>query len=262
MKPYKKWILLGLSGMCSESYAGHVHDYIVSLGWSPVITLTVGESFTSDLARSQYIPATGGDYTYTFKPNHNSSAKSLLGAYTAFERDLGANNLWQLGISYVQPLTRYQINGDVSSSNVQGTAPYHYKLQLQQLLAESKMLHKKNRYLPYISAGIGAGWVTTSHFSTNFPHKLSFSGYALPNPSYSLGAGLDFFITEKFRLGMGYRFMSFGNYRTEPGKTSLSTGLNPLSAKQVYANTLIFQVIFTQDKYTEEKQEDHDLDPE
>lgn len=240
-----RWgVWLGLS-ISYTTFAASIHDRILSAGWSPVLTLAAGAGFAGPLAKTQYITVPDTAVIYTFQPAQDTPTRLLLGVYAAFERAIIRDYRLQLGVSYFQPLS-YQVTGAVSVPHVQNVSQYSYNLTLQQLLAEARFVYQHEQFLPYISGGVGVGWIETGSFSTNFPGKLSFGTLATSNVNYSVGAGMDFKVCPGARVGVGYRFMSLGQYSTAHGKTTLSSGLPPLFANDIYVNALVLQISFTE----------------
>ena len=60
---------------------------------------------------------------------------------------------------------------------------------------------------------------------------------------------MDYGVYERFRLGVGYRFMYFGNYKTKLGYTTTTTDLGPLKADNLFNNAIVVNITFIQGSY-------------
>lgn len=139
------------------------------------------------------------------------------------------------------------------------TAPYgaHFlttdrekaKIGIQSLFANVYAdWHNSTAFTPYISAGVGVGFVTTKASLTN---TTSYSGGShvfseslgsktQTNFAWNVGLGCSYAFTDAISADLGYRFASFGSGKTE----ALSDGF-VVKSKNNYMHQFLLGVRFT-----------------
>ena len=107
---------------------------------------------------------------------------------------------------------------------------------------------------PYASVGIGAAFNATNKYKTSTQESGSinltpvFHDKSQAEFSYSLGLGIDTDISQKIRIGLGYRFSDFGKASLGSGQVVLNNYNYPvpfsLSTNRTYANQFIAQISY------------------
>lgn len=98
---------------------------------------------------------------------------------------------------------------------VASSAPYVFSQDI--LMANAKLdLYRWKYAMPYVSVGLGIAWNQVkdkaffTSLETDFAPDVTDSNSRNTAFSYSAGIGLDFPVTEKFWLGLGYSYSGFG----------------------------------------------------
>lgn len=230
-------------------------DHFKQTGWQPLITLTGGAAFTSNAGTTNNIPPQNGIFSfYNYKPNQSTQTQSYLGGFLGAEHLIRPQWLVQAGLSYYQP-SSFGVHGIVSQGvNVatQNQYAYQYSIKSYQLLAEGKLLYKEtrwNRFLPYLSGGIGAAWNNARYFNvmivpmfTTFSNQ--FANHSSSSFSYSVGAGVDIDVAQGMRLGVGYRFIDLGRVATGYSTINDVSTNYTLSQQHFYLNAVAAQFTF------------------
>lgn len=104
---------------------------------------------------------------------------------------------------------------DINTGEVVLSPEASYVFSQNSLLANLKLdLYRWDRVMPYVNLGLGASWNQAKDKTpfTLFAGKADLITGTTRNTSfsYNLGAGLDFLITERFWLSLGYNYNNFG----------------------------------------------------
>lgn len=215
--------------------------------WRPVITLSGGVFWPTQLGKSQEFFLEPS--TYTYNTHKNNQGRGIFGGFGGLEFTL--NPMWamQLGASYYQT-SSMNTSGVVhqgidlpSSDNFN----YHYDLTSRQVLAEGKLLMNNfERFHPYVSLGLGASFNRASNYNVHIPNSITFSpkfaDYSNNSFSYSVGTGVDMDIIPHLRLGLGYRFADLGKANLGAGRIDNVPISHTLQQSNLYTNQLLAQL--------------------
>ena len=215
----------------------------------PVIALSVGSVFTSDLGRSEDFQVDPLLFDYDVK--HHSQTREIGGGFIGVEFSAYEDWALQTGFAYYQT-SSFKAEGDLS----QGIDPqsatfidYQYNIMSRQFLVESKLLTKVyKRFHPYVSVGLGVASNKAKGYKADFNPFTDFTplykNKTTSSFTYNIGLGLDYDLTENLRFGVGYRFTDLG--KASLGDSQLDTLSVPetLSQSHFYAQELLFQLSY------------------
>ena len=121
----------------------------------------------------------------------------------------------------------YGLSSDVTSDVEQFSLPQfenyqaEYKVQSQMLLGVLKVdLYRYKRLSPFISAGLGVAWNRFSDYDeqafAGITPRISpnFADKTHTDLAYTLGAGIDYLLTEKFTLSLEYDYGYLGHVKS------------------------------------------------
>ncbi|MCX7115614.1 MAG: hypothetical protein NTW08_06890 [Gammaproteobacteria bacterium] len=211
-----------------------------------VLGLDLGLSETTSLGNAITFPL--GYSTFIYTPYHHTDTPLRYGVSLSKNIPLTPFNTLQLGVSY-HPYTSMQVNGTLQQGISQPyyEASYSYSIQGAQLLAEAKLEHLwRNRYAPYLIAGIGAGFNKAQQYATTVPNYLTLTPFYTNNTttsfSYTAGLGVDLFIKPELSIGLGYRFSDLGSVGLGQGAIRNTPVSNVLNQSHLYLNTVLIQL--------------------
>lgn len=167
----------------------------------------------------------------------SDSASGMVGLSAGYlwENKLPFFDAYSLALRY-QHLFSQSINGNILQYSLPEFTnyQYHWKMDFDVLSAQAKVYFLKNGPIaPYVDVGLGASWNHTSDYS-----EVAYAGVTPRiNPNYgshtntqfayNVGAGLDFTITAKVNLFVGYDFQSLGTIQSAAGQSTwASTSLH------------------------------------
>jgi opacity protein-like surface antigen len=140
-----------------------------------------------------------------------------------------------VGVGYYQ-INPHPVQGDARSrlNNIPGgTYDYHYNFSSSQVLLESKFLTSFGRtqaFHPYLSLGAGAAFNRITNFSSRLVSgeeaPMRFANGSNTVFSYMAGVGIDVDLSKQWRLGLGYRYVDFG--QAFSGRGSAPEQFNPV----------------------------------
>ena len=219
--------------------------------WHPVLSVGGGMSTSSTVGNSTTFPIQNAttDEFYAYSVNHSTQTSSLLDSFLGIEWHVRPNWMMQMGINYNQA-SPFSARGPFLQGADAGSADaymYHYRVLTRQLLLEGKLLYTlKNRYHPYLLAGLGAAFNKAYNFYTSVPPTLTFTRMYANNAttsfSYAIGVGIDTDIASQLRLGIGYRFANVGQIKLGGATIDTINVYGTLSQSNWYANELILQL--------------------
>ena len=257
--PYTKLTAICLSSLIASTTVC-AQD---STDFHKVATLFGGVSGLNSSHSTQTFPGSDSQlFSYTNNNNQNNTP-GFIGLLLGAERNLGFKNLFALGgIEYT-----YNTNANITGNNTVGIEPdtsthysYLYKTSAQQLLATAKLFSPveltacQHSLLPYLSLGLGASFNNTNNYSTHTNETESlnitpnFSNQTHTSFSYALGLGVESYLNEHIRLGLGYRFTDIGASQLGNGTVTIndyhaSTGF-ALSTQHSYLNQFLLQATY------------------
>lgn len=214
----------------------------------PVFTLTGGIVY-AQVGQSETFPIIDSShYDYSASTGYmNSAVVGIFGGSEFHNRVMAI----QIGLGYYQPLG-FTGKGIVT----QGVTPlssnrfdYDYTIIPHQLLAETKLLFLADQcFHPYASLGAGMSFNTATNYQVDIPKFLTFSPEFPINTSnvfsYSLGFGMDFDMSKNVRVGVGYRYSSFGKWNFGAGNIDGVPISNTLSQSNMTAQEGIAQLTY------------------
>jgi len=107
----------------------------------------------------------------------------------------------------------------ISNTASIGITNYTYRMQQESWLIMTKTdIYKWKRFMPYLTAGMGASFNRISQLFINAPdlaNQLAGSTTHTGDFSYSFGAGIDFIVKDDFWLSLGYFFDDFGKNKID-----------------------------------------------
>ncbi|RUR07931.1 porin family protein [Legionella sp. km772] len=225
--------------------------------WRWTATLSGGAAFSDSVGRSQFIPIVNPieDEFFNYAAAQSNQTEFLWGVSLAMEFGLNQNWLLQSGFSYYQP-TLFHPQGMVAQGidalSVDNFS-YQYEIQARQVLFENKLLYnlsyKAGAFHPYASVGIGLGINSSSNYRVNItPPFTTFSNQFTNGSdsafSYRVGLGVDYDLTTKLRIGIGYRFADFGKTKLGNAFIDQVPTFNNLSQAHLYTNEVLGQFTF------------------
>jgi opacity protein-like surface antigen len=183
----------------------------------PLLTITGGYSMMTELHQDQeYLFPDGSAFNlYSSSAVHEGSAGAFMGA----EYQLQPEFAIQMGLGYYQPspfvIHGHENQGISGSPDTFNYYNFQYKINLRQLLLETKLLYSwRTIFHPFISLGLGSSFNNAYNYQINYPSFLTFSPEFYNNTqnhfSYRLGLGIDIDATENLRIGIGYSYADFG----------------------------------------------------
>lgn len=119
---------------------------------------------------------------------------------------------------------QHRYTAPINVAGISDTAPvtttdYTYRMQQESWLIMTKAdIYKWKRFMPYLTAGMGASFNRISQFFVNAPdfeNQLTGSTTHTGDFSYSFGAGIDFIVKDDFWLSLGYFFDDFGKNKID-----------------------------------------------
>ena len=242
------FVALGSLGSVAVVQAGTMG--LINKSWRPVLSLGGGASFVTKGGQSQNFPIINPmtDEFYNYSANNTAKTSGMFDAFLGIEWGFHPNWALQFGVDY-NVAKSFSVNGtflqgmDVPSAD---SYTYHYQIFAQQVLAEGKLLYTvKKRFHPYLLGGIGAGFTNASNYSTNVPPFLTFTRQYANNLSTSFswagGAGIDIAVVKHVRLGVGYRFASFGKANLGQASINGISVSGTLTQPNYYENQVIGQ---------------------
>ncbi|MCX7118259.1 MAG: outer membrane beta-barrel protein [Legionellales bacterium] len=255
-RPYLACSLIGCLLSAPLATAGELGPLTPPARFRPVVTLTGGAAWINT-TQSQTFSGTDGEL-FAYHRNNSNHTTGLVGAFLGIEHPLqNPNFLVQAGLEYT-----YFGGANVGGLNSVGIEPntstlyqYNYHIQTQQALVVAKLLTTMHDvFHPYVSVGLGGAFHQASSFATSSTETGSLN--LTPNYenrsqsafSYSVGLGLDTNISERVRLGFGYRFSGFGEASLGKGQIELNQYAFPvpfgLNTSPLYANQFIAQLSY------------------
>jgi opacity protein-like surface antigen len=147
----------------------------------------------------------------------------------------------------------YGLSSDATSNVEQFSLPQfenyqaQYEVQSQMLLGVFKLdLYRYKRLSPFISAGLGVAWNRFSDYDEQAFAGITprvnpnFEDKTHANLAYTLGAGFDFLLTDKFSLSLEYDYGYLGHVKS--GESAISPGDN-LDSK-LSTNMVLLNIVY------------------
>ncbi len=233
-----------------SAHAFSLADWWQNKTWHPLVSIGGGTASSSNVGASQNFPIQYPvtEEFYSYSVSHATQTSSLVDIFLGAEWNVQPNWAVQGGIGYNQA-SPFSVKGtlvqgtDVASQN---TYTYQYGVLIRQLLIEGKLLYSfRQRFHPYVFAGLGTALNKSYSYNTNVPPFLTFtrmySNNAMTSFSYALGVGLDYDVDSLIRLGIGYRFANLGKAQLGSAVIDTTHVSGTLSQSNIYANEVLVQ---------------------
>lgn len=190
------------------------------------------------------------DDRYVGNDSNHTGQYSILAGYQ-WQRDTKWLPAYSLALQYSYSGPS-EISGfiDVNSLDAARNFTYKYNTSQQLLLAKLKLdLYRWHQILPYFSAGAGVTFNRGSNYSdkpipgeTAMLRRYGFNSGSRTHFAGTLGAGLDYWVTNKSQLSLGYEFTYFGTVSTGYGQGVLSDYRlsNKLNSNSIYLQGTYF----------------------
>lgn len=254
-------VILGCCFLLSSVVeAGRINDGpFLPLSDNTIISLQGG--FAKQKANHSLQFTGTDDQIFTYHALKNSKTTSFIGSFLGVEHPLNRENLFmQFGVEY-----NYFASPYFKGINTVGMEPttltlynYQYKVHTHQVLLATKLRTSRGvlaDFYPYISFGLGAAINRAAKYSA----ILAEAGESNLTPyfadktntafSYSLGVGLEGSVSERVRLGLGWRFSDLGKVEFGTGKIIFNNYSflmqNALSIPHHYVNQLVAHISYS-----------------
>lgn len=218
-----------------------------------MIGLNTGASFSSDTGESKSFPIQDPttDQFYLYTATKSSQTAYLYGGFLGTEWDWRSHWGIQAGLDFTQTASFSAQGSFLQGADVQSadTYSYQYDMLSRQLLLDGKLFYiLKKRFRPYILIGAGSSFNSAYHYTTNVPPFLTFTRIYSNNTttsfSYAVGIGIDATVTERVRMGIGYRFTDLGKVTLGNAVIDTTSVPGTLSQSHWYANEVLAQLLF------------------
>jgi len=230
-----------------------LHSGLVAAGpfcWSDedlsyVVTLSAGPAANSSGTATQTFFLTPGiENSYV-----GANKLSLLGIgelFLGLSKQFGQCSSAQLGLALL-----YASNASITGNILDNADPkldnstYNYKVQHTHLAIKAKWLFeppsKTLNY--YLSGSAGYGKNAASNYTITSKHPSLIPEFIFTNAStsslaFTLGAGIQYPVSENWELGLGYEFAYWG--KSQLGSAPNQTVNTGLSLSTLYTNAIMF----------------------
>lgn len=217
--------LLFAALLVQSGYAEDGHGWFVRAG------VSLGEPEFHDTLHvnngSGFPPPLNHDAYSTRKDN--AATASLVAGYR-WIREQSRFPIIGLGFNYLH-LFSNDIHGDITQYSLPQFKNYRYTWAVESdvLAVVARInLMPYQRLLPYVEGGLGMAWNTASDYRETALAGVTpritpgFRDKAWTHATYSLGAGVDFILTPKITLSLGYEFRDWGPMASRPGELTWS----------------------------------------
>lgn len=244
-------VLIILSALSENLYAFSIPNWFSDQPIHPVLALAAGNAYTLNIGESKNFPIQNPltSEFYFYSANKQTQPTFFWDMFVGGEWLYRAPWSIQAGLDYNQSsqLTSkgmFTQGADIISEDFY---TYQYDIVTRQLLLQGKMLYTyKERFHPYVLAGVGASFNTACHYSTNVPLTLTFTrqyaSHTSSSFSYALGLGVDADLTDHLRLGVGYRFTDLGQAQLGNAIINVTSVPGTLSQSHLYTNEVLVQL--------------------
>lgn len=189
------------------------------------------------------------DDRYVANSAGDAASYSIIGGYQ-WLRDTAWFPAISLALSYTGATP--SITGVIYQNDLPDAKNFVFKYEVSQQLPMATLkvdLYNWRIFMPYVSVGIGAAMNKVRNYAdTPIPgetvqrRRYGFNSATNTNFASSVGAGLDYWISHKVQLSVGYQFTSSGSISTGFGNGSLAANrlTNKLRTNSVGLQALYF----------------------
>lgn len=243
---YKKLSLITYMGVIAQSsLAGTMGPAAADRYY--VATISLGPIWTSNVS-SQTLYLTP-DIEKTFTSGNTSSTLVDGELFLGVQQQLKDAVWGQIGLA-VAATNKATFNGDIwdDADPMFNNFVYQYQIQHTHLAAKGKLLLDAGFVLlPWISGSVGVAWNQAQNF-TSMPTIYP----AIPTPyftnntqtafTYTVGAGVQYAIAQKWQIGIGYEFADWG--KVQFGPAADQTMNNGYAVNHVYTNGFLVNLTY------------------
>lgn len=226
--------LLFANNAHAMNFFGNMNDSIPS-GWFAGFGLATGQAnITGNNPQyaSSGIPDFPDDmYVFTSSQHPTLTTFSLLGGYQ-WQRNADWLPAYSLSLNHMNSLSNAKINGVIYQNSLPdaGNFSFNYKISTQLLMLKLKAdIYRFHQFMPFVSVGGGMAFNKASDYSTSpIPGQTAmvqedgFASRTTTQFAKSIGAGVDWAITNKLQATLGYEYTSYGDVETGTGTTALA----------------------------------------
>lgn len=220
-------------------------------GMVPVIAARIGID-SAQIGSDQNIDF-GGDPDDRFKYTGNDSTQFLWGLFAGVEIPLSANGkcLWQTGAAYYRP-SKFTAEGEnyIQGDPSKNDRSFEYNVQNQRLMWENKFFLGLNKYFSLYALG-AIGWSQNKaqdyHSYSNdplVPAGSQFGDNTENSFSYSFGAGVEMYLAEQIRVGVGYQFTDLGKVQLGHSDIPIPDQSDTLKSSNTPTNEVVFGLTY------------------
>jgi len=234
-------------------FFGNINEAIPS-SWFAGVGLATGKANITG-NNPQYAASGIPDFPddmYVFTSSHNPTltAFSLLGGYQ-WQRNTDWLPAYSLALNYVNSLSSIKKSGIIYQNSLpdSGNFTFNYKISTQLLMLKFKAdIYRFSQFMPFVSVGAGMAFNKASDYSTSpIPGQTAmvqedgFASRTTTQFAKSIGAGIDWAISNKLQATLDYEYTTYGNVETGTGATALAN--NHLTQK-LTSNTVGLQLAY------------------
>lgn len=228
-------------------FAGVMGPVSQSSNWSWVSSLSAGPIWEQAGKTQSFYLTPEIEKTYAANQSTNTLANGEF--FVGMQKILSKSIQAQLGLA-VAATNDASISGLIWDDEIPQFAnhSYRYKIQHSHVAVKSKMLMDKGYWLtPWISGSLGVGF-NSAHAFQNTP--LIYEAIVNPNFAshtqiafaYTVGAGLQKALNQRWQVGVGYEFADWGQSRL--GRAAEQTLNNGLELNHFYTNGILFNLTY------------------
>lgn len=185
--------------------------------------------------------------TYSINSNDTNSSWSFFAGYR-WQRESNFIPHYSLAIRYLYT-TQFTIRGDVEQYSLPDFTNYSYSIEAdsESGLLQGKMdVYDYHGLEPYLSFGLGIASNTTNNYNeTAYPGIIArnspdFQQSSSTQFSYNVGVGLDYLLTDRFTVSLGYEYNNLGKLISGNGTSTWAN--NDLDFGNISTNSLIMSI--------------------
>jgi opacity protein-like surface antigen len=215
--------------------------------WTFVAAVSEGFTWAQNGRPETFYLAPEIEKTFTTQITHNPLVVGdvFLGVLTSWPYQLQSH----IGLDFAA-LSTIRFNGQVwdDADPVFNNYLYWYKLQHTRLSLKGKFLFDQGSwFMPWVSASVGVGFNHAYGFDNEptipgiFPSE-NFANHSVSTFSWTVGAGIQKWITNHWQAGLGYEFADLGKHNL--GKAFEQTLNGGLSLNHLYTNGFLFNITY------------------
>ena len=222
----------------------------------------VGIFSNSAQSRVDFYPANGTYLNYS--PTEASEKVGSFGVFAGVELPFEIQNKWvvQTGLAY-NIISAYSENGtNAVGENLNNpvsttTYDYSYRVSSQQIFSETKLIGTvfQNTLHPYVLLDLGVAINKAYSYSVNTSQSdpnstASYQDNTQTNFAYGMGLGVDWELSNSWRIGLGYRLLNLGPAELGEGSWDPDDGgpvvaTSVLKTNPLYINEIAAHLIYT-----------------